>query len=1143
MARSTPVVPKGPFSIADDSRMSEDYVLSDDVLVDSSSPNPLAAVRMAGGRWTALAVVPGSGLVHVVPDQSSQSGWDLLPVPSGTSAKEVVAVLDGTGTSHAFYQDGTRTYHSSLSQAGTWSASDQLPASASLTVASVPLTNEPVAAGITPEGDLLLVRKDWTSGQWQGSVADMKKALAGAQAVLKMVDHDNWTLAAVADGKLQYFSGRGSTLASGPFTVPIGRPVTRIHFAYQRSGSTMVMFSDDQHALYTSFGFSDQVTVIPNASVVQGAGVIDTTLPPRVHFYGVDPEGRLWVLHQTGWDANEAPVWARILPLDRDVAWVASPQSALEAAMLFAAGADQTLHALSQDRTSKLWKRSLVQQPGHKPYPLTRYRTQLTVTDANGNPAPGVAITIGAAEETAILVGSKTYFVGPGEQTATINTNEAGVLTVSTAATSLVSPSYTVTAPAPGAPKTVRPDQDYHSFLSGTDGVNTGSAVIPPMSKDTLQNATVAGQPLSPDLAGDKADWAATTIKNAMNSVPASSTAIRAAGYAGWSIDVQDPDNPQFQYFKTQDELRAQLVTMLPGPQAGEAGDLGDIGAFFGDLLHAIETAVADVIKAVVDVVDSLISLTIQVADQFIDLAAMVIRSVEDAVPFIHAIFNFIGALVTKVLDWLKDLFGWHDIWNTKLVFEHLASEAIPALQWAIKKRGVVETGTFFTDMKRAVDGEFSEAISHFKSQSFNQIATPPSLSRAPRSTRLAAAGVQTGSGAQNNWLMSKVMDNVGGGSALAPLSTTLPADLVSTLWDALSGSVGDLRTALSALEDFFQTLFADPKDLGTRGVSDLITAAQAVVDFVLDLLDSIVKHILDLVSGALGVADQILTQPLGDIPVVSWLYTNVICPSDQPEEPSILRLACLVLALPITLIYKFANQMKPPFDDATRDKILSWKFTPSATAQPGLTLTAELADESLLPWVRAYLSISQACADMAADGMAVGGEGPLVQVTGWLDLVINTVMQVLYWPSDKGPFDFHWDWAGFTEAERLARGTWIAAWFPILVNLALLVLPTPAEGELAEVVDPMGKAWVTLAGAALFGTGLAGAIKGLNDSPPTANGYTVAGAVLGPLPLLTTYPLLLDDSVEASEGVTMAIKLLIDDLGDIAAGFLAQYG
>ncbi len=66
-----PVVPKGPYSIADDSRMSEDYILSDKVLVDSVSSNPLAVARIADGMWTALAVVPGSGLVHVAPDQNS----------------------------------------------------------------------------------------------------------------------------------------------------------------------------------------------------------------------------------------------------------------------------------------------------------------------------------------------------------------------------------------------------------------------------------------------------------------------------------------------------------------------------------------------------------------------------------------------------------------------------------------------------------------------------------------------------------------------------------------------------------------------------------------------------------------------------------------------------------------------------------------------------------------------------------------------------------------------------------------------------------------------------------------------------------------------------------------------------------------
>jgi hypothetical protein len=266
-----------------------------------------------------------------------------------------------------------------------------------------------------------------------------------------------------------------------------------------------------------------------------------------------------------------------------------------------------------------------------------------------------------------------------------------------------------------------------------------------------------------------------------------------------------------------------------------------------------------------------------------------------------------------------------------------------------------------------------------------------------------------------------------------------------------------------------------------------------------------------------------------------------VICPSDEQEQPTILRLACLVLAMPITLIYKFANQLKPPFDDATMEQILSWTFTPPGAAQPSPATPATLADVPVLPWVRAILSGPQACADMAADNMAVTGKGPLVAVTGWLDLVANCVMQVLYWPPK--PFDFSWDWGSLTEAQRLMRGAWIGGWSSVLVNLILLVQPTPADGQIAEDIDPMGKAWVTLAGAAIFGVGLAGAIKGLSDNPPTANGYTVAGAVLGPLPLLTTYPLLLDPAVEESEGVTLVIKLLIDTICDVGAGVVSQYG
>ena len=136
-------------------------------------------------------------------------------------------------------------------------------------------------------------------------------------------------------------------------------------------------------------GFSDQPKAIAGASIVQGTAVIDTATPPKIHFYGADPKGGLWVLHQTAWDANDAPVWAPLLPLDKDVATVASPQSALAAATLFAAGADQTLHVLTQNHGNKIWRRTLVQQPGKTPYSLTRYRTQLMVRDVYGNPARG----------------------------------------------------------------------------------------------------------------------------------------------------------------------------------------------------------------------------------------------------------------------------------------------------------------------------------------------------------------------------------------------------------------------------------------------------------------------------------------------------------------------------------------------------------------------------------------------------------------------------------------------------------------------------------------------------------------------------------------------------------------------------------
>ena len=70
-----------------------------------------------------------------------------------------------------------------------------------------------------------------------------------------------------------------------------------------------------------------------------------------MHFYAADPDGKLWVLHQAGWDTNNWPTWAPMFPLDVNVASVASALSVMDGKVLFAVGVDQTLPALSWFRT------------------------------------------------------------------------------------------------------------------------------------------------------------------------------------------------------------------------------------------------------------------------------------------------------------------------------------------------------------------------------------------------------------------------------------------------------------------------------------------------------------------------------------------------------------------------------------------------------------------------------------------------------------------------------------------------------------------------------------------------------------------------------------------------------------------------
>ncbi len=106
-----------------------------------------------------------------------------------------------------------------------------------------------------------------------------------------------------------------------------------------------------------------------------------------------------------------------------------------------------------------------------------------------------------------------------------------------------------------------------------------------------------------------------------------------------------------------------------------------------------------------------------------------------------------------------------------------------------------------------------------------------------------------------------------------------------------------------------------------------------------------------------------------------------------------------------------------------------------------------------------------------------------------------------------------------------------------------MLVLPEPEEGQVAQDDEPAGQDLADDGRGPHPGARPGGAIAGKSDDPPTTNYVGIAAAVLGPLPLITTLPLLLDAAVAASEEATVGIKLLIDAIGEIGAGFTALSG
>lgn len=984
--------PAAPLHASWTSVMSQDVITTDTIPVDAQSPSPVAAftIPAAGGqagnaRVEALVVAALSQngaasprLYHVARDPETQGGWRLVELFGGRLAREVASATAYSASSDAavygFFSDDDGLYYTCLDDAGAgWSepASLNSGAASNLRVAYSP-GGRAVLYGNTPQGDLFTAYQEQVAGPFVGSVCGLQGDLVDGDFYLCMIDEASWTLAANVGSKPVLYSGLlganeyNSREQEEQFQGVLRRVVLGYWSTLQRT--LLFLFVGDDYGLHVwvsnEAAPSAALQPIANSKVASAAGHVGTD--GTLHVYSIDDSQQLWVLHQdidSPWNDDGTPRWAPGIALDAGIAAVASDMNPADAPSLFALdAADYSLRLHEQDPQTRMWRSGAVLQASDKAFEVTRFRTEITLTDANGVAVPFYNVTLRTADgssATEVSAGEKVYRVdGEGEQTLT--TDALGKLTLATLTTSGLSASDLIlNAEGFSAPVSISPALPIHTYLSGEGTLNPTNPGGPLPTFDqngaTLQAATVNGRPLAPALQGQPgarqeggdgslASVAAQAIRNtALVGMDKTSPEIK-----GYYVSFEDAAGPVFKSLQTEEDLHAHLA-LVRGAAGGDFSAEGlwdDVKKWAGDLWEGIKNGVAKISSVVVDAAGKVASFAVRMGDMIVKGVELAIKGLEQAGHFISGVFRAIEAKLKDLLDWLKGMFDFGAIWRTKEVFE-AGLLAAPGYLKKLLASGENAADGWFAAQEEKVNELFDKLKTMYEGKTFADLPNwqQPAAKPAPEPARVAA-GLSPSDftrGAHHNWFLDKVMSFTGEPD-LNPDS-----ELIKVFMEFAGKLAATGSDFLKALEDFgnaVRSIVQDPKEFGSVTIPFMIDGVQRTVHALLVLCDAVLDLFLDLAQLAMDGLEKLLRKELhlGFINTL-WKWIADASGGASDDKLNLVSLISLMMAFPATLIYKLKEGAdSEPFPHGT----IPWA-PPAAAAEASMPLVDTMPRNCLL--------------------------------------------------------------------------------------------------------------------------------------------------------------------------------------------------
>jgi hypothetical protein len=902
---------------------------------------------------------------------------------------------------------------------------------------------------------------------------------------------------------------------------------------------------------------------------------------------------QLWYLPQSGASpTGGAPLaFGSWVTLGDTLASIAGSSTCAYGPELFMVDDDSNLLHLARtcdasdpaDTTQQVWITRRVAQPTAQtadtaPANCACCNMEVSTVDANGNPVSGVVLTLTVDHAVTVIVGNIAHALDQGSQLA-VPTDPSGQATVKFQAQDLKPPLCTfaageVTRWCQGDQVQVKDGEtglpplttSMANRLQGNDSSRpvTNTALQQPIA--TPDNPQVSIQPLmassyQPSQSGDAASaiQAMGQWLDASNTDQAGNLCIRNLDTRHWTLDFKAEGGPSFRAL-SDDEARALLAAVRRRPAADA---LGGIGAVFGDVAHFFKHVwnELDEFSAVVDEVTGDLTVVFNAATSF------VIATVKQAGEALETVFNRIVEGLKSVLEaiedvlaWLKMLFDWGDILNTHQVLKQCVNTTLDNIAGSDFSALEDKVQSFASWLTEQVDTAFDALESTFGSQSFNTFANTAasaSASASASATALGAglrAGLGAGSGAGGNVLAATPCTNAHQNNASQAnyawsTSKTNASAIASQIGAALSGQpssggcdpatilealgselVDDLTSAGEQMVDYVTaTLADDPSAFFTLGIADfLLEGAKLAIDTAISGFTDVLLALIELAACGVVKLKNLLNTPI-DIPVLSWLYKNVITgtPTHPGDDLCLLDLLCLIFAIPATIIYKVLNDAAPftgsdaqsIADDGllwpTRLPALEGSASPVLPARDGAgsgsvspTLLKTLGEIGGVMQIVATLVLI--CADGLAastddDAVAAGGEGgpsgagaglgddeeAFGTLVSWAQIIVGAIALGVSAPGAITPNN-----AG--ESLDDAEIATLTGWCVSGVQLIADIWFTLTEGGDMEFQAAKGPVADSLIGFVLLGLGVFAAVEQAKSS--NYDGWDVADSLVGPL-------------------------------------------